>query len=112
MTAGGIRKYLCVTAVSLILAFLPSVTYAKGWETLKTERTDTKQVAKEHDLEIRSAKGVIIVSTNKPVQIKIFTILGRLVNNEQLQPGTSQFILPAHGVYVVQTGDITCKIAV
>lgn len=84
----------------------------KGWESVKNEPADTRSVVKEHEVEIRSASGLLVVNTNRPIQIKVFTILGRMVSNETLQPGTSQLTLPAHGVYVVQAGDLTCKIAV
>lgn len=84
----------------------------KGWETIKTERADAKPVVRDTEFEIKAAKGVILISANHPVQIKVFTILGRLVNSETVPAGKSQLILPAHGVYIVKIGDITCKVAV
>lgn len=84
----------------------------KGWEPAKSEYATAKTVIKETEFEIKAMPGVVIVNTNHPVQIKIFTILGRLVNSETLQPGVSRYNLPAHGVYIVKIGDITCKIAV
>ncbi len=69
-------------------------------------------MARDTDLEIRTSSGIIIVSANHPVQIKVFTILGRLVNSETLSAGKSQLQLPAHGVYIVKVGDLTCKVAV
>lgn len=84
-----------------------------GWEPAKTEQTSTaKTVIKDADIEVKTAPGIIIVSTNHQVQIKVFTILGRLVNSETLQPGTSRLQLPTHGVYIVKVGDLTCKVAV
>lgn len=86
--------------------------YSRGWETVKSERSDVKLVMRDNDIEIKSASGVIQVHTRTPVQIKIFTILGRLVSSETLPQGTMQFVVPAHGVYIVKAGDITCKVAV
>lgn len=84
-----------------------------GWEPAKTEQVSTaKSVMKDADLEVKAAPGIILVSTNHQVQIKVFTILGRLVNSETLQPGTSRLQLPTHGVYIVKVGDLTCKVAV
>lgn len=93
-------------------AALPAVAAPKGWEQVKTERADAKAVVRETDIEIKAASGLIIVNANHPVQIKIFTILGRLVNSETLPAGRSQLQLPAHGVYIVKVGDLTCKVAV
>lgn len=109
------KKYLA-SALLLIAAASPLIASRapapKGWEPVKTERADAKYVVRESELEIKAATGVIIVSSNHPVQIKIFTILGRLVNSETLPAGRSQLQLPAHGVYIVKVGDLTCKVAV
>lgn len=99
-------------AVCAILTFSPASAAMRGWEPVKSERTDAKSIAKEAELEVKAAPSTIIVTTNHQVQIKIFTILGRLVNSETLAPGTSQLSLPAHGVYLVKVGSLTCKVAI
>lgn len=104
----AIGMMMMLSAVSAI----PVPAASKGWEPVRVERSDAKSVVRETELEIKAASGVIIVSTNHPVQIKIFTILGRLVNSETLPAGKSQLQLPAHGVYIVKVGDLTCKVAV
>lgn len=105
--------YRYLVAAVLALASMSAVpTYAKGWEPLKTEHADAKQVVKETELEIKADSNTIIVTANHPIQIKIFTILGRLVSAETAPAGTSQFTLPAHGIYIVKTGSLTCKVAV
>lgn len=90
----------------------PAYAAPKGWEQVKTERADAKSIIRDTELEIKAASGIIIVNSNHPVQIKIFTILGRIVNSETLPAGRSQLQLPAHGVYIVKVGDLTCKVAV
>lgn len=84
----------------------------KGWEPVKQEYATAKTIVKETEFEIKVSPGVIVVNANHPVQIKIFTILGREVNSETLPAGSSRFTLPAHGVYIVKIGDVTCKVAV
>lgn len=106
------RKYLLTLTLLVMAAAAPVCAAAKGWEPIKTERADAKHVARDAEFEIKSASKAIIVSTNHPMQIKIFTILGRLVSSDTIPQGTSQFILPAHGVYIVKIGDLTCKVAV
>ena len=98
---------LTITAV-----VVPSHLYARGWEPVKAERQDAKTVMRETEMEIKAASGTLIVSTNQPVQIKVFTILGRHVSSETIPAGRSQLTLPAHGVYIVKVGDLTCKVAV
>lgn len=107
------RTYL-LSAMLLFAVSMPVYMSAapRSWETIKSERPDAKSVVRYTDLEIKSASGVIIVNANKPVQIKVFTILGRLVNSETLPAGRSQLQLPTHGIYIVKVGDLTCKVAV
>ena len=100
---------LLLSAAAFTAAPAPA---ASKWEIVKTERVDAKPVVRDTELEIKTAPSVIIVSSNHQVQIKIFTILGRLVNSETLPAGTSQLTLPAHGVYIVKIGSLTCKVAV
>lgn len=95
-----------------IVATVPAMSATRTWEPVKTERADAKSVIRETDIEIKAASGVIIVNCNHQTQIKIFTILGRMVSNETLPAGKSQMQLPAHGVYIVKIGDLTCKVAV
>lgn len=83
----------------------------RGWETVKTERSDAKPVAKDNDTEIKAARGIIIITSGHPVQVKVFTILGQLLSSETLPAGTSQLQIAAHGIYLVKAGDITCKVA-
>ena len=108
-----LRTYLiAISLLTAVATTVPSNAATRGWEQVKVERSDAKSVVRETDIEIKSARGVIIVTTNHPVQIKVFTILGRVVNSETLPAGKSQLQLPAHGVYIVKTGDLTCKVAV
>lgn len=107
------RTYLLSLLIAIAaLAAVTASAAEPNWEPVKTERTDVKTVVRESDIEIKSARGLIMVSTNHSQQIKIFTILGRLVNSETLPAGRSQLQLPAHGVYIIKIGDLTCKVAV
>lgn len=98
-------------ALMLLCGSMPSLCAAKGWESSRIERSDAKQVARDNDVEIRTARDMVIVSTNHTVQIKVFTILGQQVSSETLGAGTHHFTAPAHGVYIIKVGDITCKVA-
>lgn len=110
-----LRQIRILTIGILLLtagAAAPCAYAAKGWESGKTERTDSRHIAREGDVEIRAARDVIIVNTNHTVQIKVFTILGQMVSSETLGPGIHHFTVPAHGVYLIKVGDLTCKVAV
>ncbi|MDE6444608.1 MAG: T9SS type A sorting domain-containing protein [Muribaculaceae bacterium] len=104
--------YILMAAAGCIPVFGADTT-PKGWETIKTEATgEAKTVVKEQEIEIRTAPLSIFVIAPQSVQIKVFTILGRLVSEGNLPAGSSRLSLPAHGVYIIKTGTLTCKVAV
>lgn len=110
------RRAVLVLAISVAaISFCPGVAFANQinskWETPKSERTDARIVSKDSDTEIRAAKGVIIVTVSRPTQIKVYSILGQLVSRETIPAGTSQLYVPAHGVYIIKTSELTCKVA-
>lgn len=106
------RRILAITILLIAsLIAIPAYAAQGKWEQVKTERSDTKTIAKDSDSEIRIAKGVVVVNTNRQVQVKIYTILGQIVSRETLPPGTSQITIHPHGVYIIKIGDLTCKAA-
>ena len=111
VTRGAALRRLLPVAVGLMLTAAPLHAAQPKWEQTKTEHQDAKTVVKETDIEIRTGKGIIVVNSSKPVQIKVYTILGQLVSRENLPAGTSQLSVQAHGVYIIQSGELTCKVA-
>lgn len=106
-----IRKILTLSAIAIIAA-LPAFG-ARSWESLKnTDRLPQSRIVKQTvDIEVRSAGSRIIVTTSRPVQVRVFSILGQLISQETLPAGTSMLELNMHGVFIVKIGDTTCKVA-
>lgn len=103
----GIKLALAIAA---LCSFSPGA--AKGWEMVKADKVHAHHVASEQEFEIRAGGGMIFVTCSKSLNIKIFSILGSRIADDTLQPGTYQFAVPTHGVYIIKTGDLTCKVAV
>lgn len=98
----------------LLLFFATSLNgYAdKNWQPANPEKfSEAKVVASGNEIEIRTQNGAIIVSTNTPTQIKVFTILGQLISQENLPSGVSSLTIGTHGVFIVKVGGLTCKVA-
>ncbi|MDE6010728.1 MAG: T9SS type A sorting domain-containing protein [Muribaculaceae bacterium] len=106
----GLSRLLPLLAAVMLMA-APMYAAPPKWETVKTENSEAKSVVKDTDIEILTARGVIVVTASKPVQVKVYTILGQLVSRETLPAGTSQLTVQAHGVYIIKSGDLTCKVA-
>ena len=106
-----LRRILLLTAIAIMAtAGAPSV-FAKGWEPVKSEKTQGQKVISDSEVEIRSGSGTIFITTSKNVNIKIFTILGSRIAEDNLAPGTYQFAVPTHGVFIIKAGTLTCKVA-
>ncbi|MBD5209320.1 MAG: hypothetical protein HDS80_05180 [Bacteroidales bacterium] len=109
------KKKLRTIFSVLIFAFAaisPVTLHSKGWESVKSDRIEGKTVAKEQDIEIRASQGYILITVSRQTHVKVFSILGHLISSETLPPGTSRLPVATHGVYIIKTDDLTCKVAV
>lgn len=89
------------------------ISVSAEWETApRHEVRDAKSVIKDNELEIMTLPSCIIVNTGHKINIQVFTILGRLVSAETLQPGLSRLTVGAHGIYIIKAGELTCKVAI
>lgn len=99
--------------ISLLLCTTTFLAVAdKNWQSVNPEKiAEAKIVASGNKIEVRTQNGAIIVSTNAPTQIKVYTILGQLVSQENLPAGVSRLHIGTHGVFIVKVGGLTCKVA-
>lgn len=85
---------------------------AKSWESVRQERlSEGKVVTRTGDVEVRTLPGTILIYAGRPMQVRVFSILGQLVSSETVPAGVSQLSLGAHGLFIVKVGDLTCKVA-
>lgn len=105
-------RIILISAMLLSATLLPVSLPARIWEPIRTERNDVKTVTRDSEIEIKATRGVIQITLSRPMQVKVFTILGRQVGTETVAAGTSQLIIRSHGVYIVKVGDIAAKVAV
>ena len=63
-------------------------------------------------IEIYGRNGTITIVTPKRISVRVYTILGQVVSQATLQPGTSELRLGSHGIYLVRIGNLTQKVAI
>ena len=63
-------------------------------------------------IEIYGGKGVISIVTPKRIQVRVYTILGQLVSQATLNPGTSQLRIGSRGIFLIKIGNLTQKVAI
>lgn len=105
------RFWISLVMAATFAVLSPAIVLAKGWEPLKVEKSEAKHVASDSEIQIRAGGGSLFITTSRHLNIKIFTILGSQIANDTLAPGSYQFTVPAHGVYIIKAGDLTCKVA-
>ena len=107
------KRILTLALAMIMLAAVPAgMSAARTWEPLKTEMHELKSVAKDPEIEIKAGSGHLVVSANRQVQIKIFSILGQLISSDPLPAGTHRLSGTPHGVYIIKAGDLTCKVVI
>lgn len=99
-------------AASCVCAYPLSTRVPANWEQAQSEASNLKSIGKTDDVEILASPGSVTVRTGKAIRIKVFSILGRVVADNILQPGSYRLQLPGRGIYVVSAGELTCKVAV
>lgn len=56
--------------------------------------------------------GYIFITTAKPVTVRLYSILGQLISQQNIAAGTSRLKVNARGVYILKIGTITRRITV
>lgn len=108
------RRFMLIFTMLLSMA-TSAVTVAKvQWRETSSEvqgksLTDPRLT---DGVEIFQRSGTIIIRTQRTVQVKVFTILGQLVSQATLHPGTSELKLNTRGIYMVKVGNTTQKVAI
>ena len=105
------RRLLII--LSLIVSLTCSVTEAAAprWESIEIpDRADIERVETSDGLDILVKEGYIYITTTRPVTVKVFTILGQLISQETITPGTHRLRIAARGIYILKAGSATRRI--
>lgn len=66
--------------------------------------------ASTQEAEITVADGYVYVTLRQRTNVKIFTILGQLIVQDNLAPGVYRFRLSARGIYLLKAGSVTRRV--
>lgn len=99
---------LCTAILAGTVWAVRSAAAVPGWETV-SPRVDSDD-ADRIDTAVRD--GYIFITTSRPVTVRLYTILGQLVNQQNIGAGTSRFRVGSRGVYILKVGSVTRRITV
>lgn len=63
-------------------------------------------------VEVAVRDSVIYVMTQKPVSVKVFTILGQLVTQDNLPAGVHRLPMKTKGIYILKIGTATRRVTI
>lgn len=87
-------------------------THENQWHEAKSISGNFKAVTSLPDIEIFSAPNTIMLKVNQNVEVRLFTILGKLISQQHLEPGIFQYDIESHGIYIIKTDKSSCKVAI
>lgn len=107
-------RRLLLILVTITAGLLPAFPQPpdKEWQEAKTINANFKAVSSQPDIDVFSAPNIIMLKVNRSTDVRVFTILGKLLSNQHLEPGIFQLHLESHGIYLIKTDQSSCKIAI
>ncbi len=111
-------KQLLPMKIPTVILLLSALTLApvseaqRHWEEMESELVVTDHSDNTDILDISVKDGYVYITTSKPVTVKIFSILGQLISQKKLQPGTTRTHITARGIYILKAGSITRRITI
>lgn len=108
-----IRRFCLIALLSiccLSVAAAESVTWEQTDEAPRTAVMD--RIDPEAGIAIATVGDHIYVEVARPVEVKLFTILGQLIGRRRLEPGTHRIRIASRGIYLIKAGSATRRIVI
>lgn len=109
------KRPVILLFVTLLLCSAPVHLEAqRQWEVMESELVvaGEREPSTADVLDITVKDGYVYVTTSRPVTVKIFSILGQLISEKELKPGTSRTRMTARGIYILKVGSQTRRITI
>ncbi|MBQ8773652.1 MAG: T9SS type A sorting domain-containing protein [Muribaculaceae bacterium] len=102
-------RYLLIAII--ISASILTARSDTAWETLNTS-VRNEQMVENDDIHISSHDGYVYLSTPHSTNVKIFSILGQVISQKDIKPGSYRIRLASKGIYILRAGSITRRITI
>ena len=80
-----------------------------GGKEMSSVQTDNDEGER---FEVTVKNGYIYITTQRTVNVQIYSILGQLVTQQVVQAGTTRIKAPTRGVYILKAGSITRRVTI
>lgn len=111
-----LKTYIAVIVAVIALAAAPGRAVAQApartpvWEVV--ELTDNPEApADGPGVSVTEVDGPrVYIEVERPVTVKVFSILGQLISQRTLQPGTYRLTIRSKGIYILKADEYTKRI--
>lgn len=105
------KKWRYILIAAMLICAIPAAEGALKWEYVSSSLT-TDDTSDTEKVEVTVKDGYIYVDTPKPITIKLMSILGQLVSQQNLPAGVSRIKMSAKGIYILKAGSLTKRVSV
>ncbi len=109
-------RLLRVILLSLCLAIAGFDGFAvrPGWEQVQSPQAVSSRSddGNEERVDVTVRDGYIYVTTPRPVTVRVMTILGQLISQQNLPEGTSRLKVTSRGIYILKAGSQTHRVTI
>jgi len=107
------RKFLAILVLSIACMLTAGAATVPSWEEVTAPFPAVAQtIDKDSEIEIVVRDGYIYLWCEKPVTVKLFSILGQLITQETVKPGLHRIRLASRGIYILRAGTATRRITI
>lgn len=105
------KKGLISFIFALIIGGATMFAGSPVWEEVASPQPNLVQsLSMERQTEVIVRDGYIYISTQEPVTVKIFSILGQQIHQETVPAGLHRLRLNSKGIYILKAGSLTKRI--
>lgn len=96
----------------LAAAFAFAIDASPAWERVGAVVSESVEQTVGENIDVNVVDGFIVLTLSRASNVKLFTILGQLVAEKQLEAGTWRLPLSARGIYILKAGSTTRRITI
>ena len=105
-----VARTVVITVMVMVVALCPALTYGTGAQRTTTEAIEVDDSVERTDVSVKGE--YVYITTNRQVTVSLYSILGQLIAQHNVQPGTTRIKAPARGVYILKAGSVTRRVTI
>lgn len=102
-------RYILIFA--LLFCSVPCPAAGLKWETVQTVSVSSPATSVDK-VEAWASDGYIYLSTPKQQTVKVLSIVGQLISEQQVPAGVSKLRITARGIYILKVGEKTFRMTI